>query len=113
MKLPAADRVVIDVVKLRDYLLSPSHPVGRFKASFFAALGYTATDWHQLEMDLRALVQSSDATLGQASKYGQKYEVRGMRGRVVEKNAEVVTVWIIRTAEDVPRFVTAHPAGKS
>jgi hypothetical protein len=99
-------------VKLRDYLLSPSHPVGCFKAFFFAALGYTTTDWHQLEMDLRALVQSSDATLAQASRYGQKYEVRGVLERRDAKHAEVVTVWIIPTGEDVPQFLAAHPAAK-
>jgi hypothetical protein len=112
MKLPAADEVVIEVAKLRDYLLSPSHPIGRFKASFFAALGYSAANWRQLEIDLRSLVQSHDAKMGQNSRYGQKYEVRGMLGRPDAKRAVVVTVWIVRTGEDVPRFVTAHPEGK-
>ena len=41
MKLPNASRATIDAAKLRDYLLSPAHPVGRFKAPFFAALGYS------------------------------------------------------------------------
>jgi len=112
MKLPATDHVVIEVAKLRDYLLSPSHPVGRFKASFFAALGYTADNWRQLEADLRVLIQSQDAELGQITKYGEKYEVRGMLGMPNAKRAEVVTVWIIRRGEDVPLFVTAHPGEK-
>ncbi len=42
MRMPGAERAVIDSAKIRDYLLSPSHPVGRFKAVFFASLGYTA-----------------------------------------------------------------------
>lgn len=45
MKLPERDRAIIDAEKLRDYLLSPSHPVGRFKAAFFASLGYTQANW--------------------------------------------------------------------
>jgi hypothetical protein len=42
MKLPGADRAIVDAAKVRDYLLSPEHPVGRFKAVFFGALGYTS-----------------------------------------------------------------------
>ncbi len=52
MKLPEAHRAVIAPAKLRDYLLSSSHPVGRFKVPFFASLGYTATDCQRLEQDL-------------------------------------------------------------
>jgi hypothetical protein len=37
--LPNADRAVIEPAKLRDYLLSTVHPLGRFKARFCTALG--------------------------------------------------------------------------
>ena len=40
MKLPHHDDVQIDIRKVRDYLLSPVHPVGRFKARVFKALGF-------------------------------------------------------------------------
>jgi hypothetical protein len=33
---------------VRDYLLARSHPVGRFKAAFFATLGYAAANWESL-----------------------------------------------------------------
>ena len=35
MILPNIDKAVIEPEKLRDYLLSKSHPIGRFKAEFF------------------------------------------------------------------------------
>lgn len=41
MRLPAADRAYVDPAKVRDYLLSPVHPEGQFKAAFFRALGYS------------------------------------------------------------------------
>ncbi|MFO0327747.1 MAG: DUF6883 domain-containing protein, partial [Gemmatimonadota bacterium] len=41
--------------KVRDYLLSPEHPVGRFKARVFAAAGYRREAWQQLREELRAL----------------------------------------------------------
>jgi hypothetical protein len=45
MKLPFAENAVVDAEKVRDYLLSRLHPVGRFKAVFFAGLGYTQENW--------------------------------------------------------------------
>jgi hypothetical protein len=60
MKLPGADHAIVDGAKARDYLLSPEHPVGRFKAVFFGT-------------------------------------------------PDVVTVWIVLTGEESPRFVTAYP----
>jgi hypothetical protein len=38
MKLPFENQAVIEVAKLRDYLLSSAHPVGHFKAAFFYGL---------------------------------------------------------------------------
>jgi hypothetical protein len=39
--LPNADRALIDEARIREYLLSDAHPVGRFKAAFFRSLGFT------------------------------------------------------------------------
>jgi hypothetical protein len=112
MKLPGADQAVIEVAKLRDYLLSFIHPVGRFKAAFFAALGYTENNWRQLEADLRRLVESEDVQENRSFRYGRKFEIRGILNGPNGKSAEVVSVWIIRRGENIPRFVTAYPGDK-
>jgi hypothetical protein len=109
MKLPDAERAIVDPAKVRDYLLSPEHQVGRFKAAFFGALGYTREDWPQLHRDLLVLAASGEATVGQASDFGQKYEVRGTIEGLAGRRAEIVTVWIILSGEDAPRLVTAYP----
>ena len=109
MKLPGAERAVIAPPKVRDYLLSISHPVGRFKAPFFASLGYTSANWRRLDENLRDLAVSGDTELGKDSPYGQKYEVRGTLKGPSGKSAEVLTVWIILFGGDVPQFVTAFP----
>lgn len=109
MRLPAAERAVIEPAKIQDYLLSTSHPIGRFKVPFFANLGYTRADWHRLEADLRELAVSGDAEPGRDSPYGQKYEIRGTLKGPSGKSADVVTVWIILFGGDVPHFVTAFP----
>jgi hypothetical protein len=76
MRIPSADRAVIDPLKLHGYLLSQSHPVGRFKAGFFVALGYSENEWQRLETDLRAQHLNRDAMTGEANPYGRKYEIR-------------------------------------
>ena len=109
MKLPNADKVIIDARKLRDYLLSPAHPVGRFKATFFAQLGFSASTWGQLEIQLRELALQGSAELDERTAFGQKYIVRGSIKGPTQRSAYVATVWIILRGEDTPRFVTAFP----
>jgi hypothetical protein len=109
MSLPNADRVVIDVRKLRDYALSETHPVGRFKAAFFIGLGFSARDWAELEMQLRQIAWEGTAQIGEHNGYGQKYVVRGTLRGQQGKSAGVVTVWIVLNGESTPRFVTVYP----
>ena len=109
MKLPAAERAIIAPAKIRDYLHSTSHPVGRFKAPFFASLGYTHGNWRRLEEDLLGLAVSGDAELGKGSSYGQKYEIRGILNGPSGRSAGVLTVWIVLFGCDIPQFVTAFP----
>ena len=40
MKVPNNDKAIIPIEKIRDYLLSNSHPVGKTKAVFFNKIGY-------------------------------------------------------------------------
>ena len=112
MTLPNADRAVIKRAKLVDYVLSYSHAVGRFKARFFASLGYSHENWQQFESDLRRQHLTQSATLVATTRYGRKYEIRailkGPSGRV----SEVVSVWMIRAGEEAPHFVTAYPGGR-
>jgi hypothetical protein len=109
MQLPGVEKAVIESAKVRDYLLADDHLVGRHKSRFFRAFGYSAENWQVLEADLRALVEAGEAVLGKPSEYGQKYEVHGIITGPNQKTVEIVTVWIVRTREDFPRFVTAHP----
>lgn len=54
MRLPNVDLAVVDPAKVRDYLLSPEHPIGRGKARCFAALGFRQAEWPVLQAALRA-----------------------------------------------------------
>ncbi|MFH1707779.1 MAG: DUF6883 domain-containing protein [Planctomycetota bacterium] len=112
MKLPFAHQVVIENSKIREYLLSPTHPIGRYKAAYFAVAGYGPGEWRRLGQDLRALAHTGDACEGQSSQYGRKYEVCGMlkcpNGRVIE----VMSIWLVRKIGSKPRLITVFPGGK-
>jgi hypothetical protein len=109
VQLPNPDRAFIDDAKVRDYLLSPSHPVGRFKSVFFAALGFSRADWRALRDALLQLARSADAAAGQPSAFGQKFEVRGKLRGPSGRQADVVTVWLVANGQDFATFVTAFP----
>lgn len=104
-----ADEVEIDAAKIRDYLLSSSHPIGRFKAQFFYRLGYAAEKWDLLERDLRSLCAAGVRRKTIVGPYGVKHVIGG---RLIGPNgltAYVTTVWIVRDGETILRFVTAYP----
>ena len=109
MSLPNFNRASIDPQKVREYLLSEAHPVGRFKAAFFCAFGYTQNRWEQLRDDLLALAQGGVAAPGKPSPFGRTFEVNGILKGPSGRSAEIQTVWIVRWNEDAPRFVTAYP----
>lgn len=70
-----AENAYIDPRKLRDYALSLSHDSGRYKAAFFAQMGYNAEKWWQLENDIREQHLTQRAEEGSASPFGIKYTI--------------------------------------
>ncbi len=112
MLLPNAERAIIDPPKLHDYVLSASHSVGRFKARFFAALGFTSNNWRDLESALREQHLSQPALAEPAEALGQPFTIRAiLKGPA--SSAWVTSVWFVRAGEEVARFVTAYPGGKA
>jgi filamentous hemagglutinin len=107
--LPGAERAVIDPAKLTDYLLSLAHPIGRFKAAYFARLGFLAEDWRLLEMVLLEAAASGTVQAVEQTRYGRKYRVHGRIEPPRGGTVALVTVWIVLSDEDFPRFVTAFP----
>ncbi len=109
MLVPNADRAAIEQAKLRDYLLSSTHPIGRFKARFFAALGFTADRWVELAEALRLQHLTQEAEPAPATSHGQKYTIRAILNGPNGQSAIVVSIWFIPARGDVPRLVTAYP----
>ena len=108
MKIPNPELAVVTDDKLVNYLLSFSHPVGRFKAAFFAQLGIGVSEVEHLRSCLMKLTeQDSEST--ETTEYGQKYvivgEIRGPSGRT----ADIVTVWFVPVGQEIAHLVTAYP----
>ena len=112
MKIPGAERAILDAAKVRDYLLSPAHRVGSAKARFFGQLGFDQRNWTILQDELYGFAKQ-EAQLGGATRFGQKYVVPGTIQGSSGLVARLVVVWIVLNGENFPRFVTAYPGAKS
>jgi hypothetical protein len=108
MKIPNGNRAIIDDAKVRDYLLSPDHPIGRFKARVFISVGCRLDNWQCLKDDLLALASTIEAMPVQANEFGERWAGTGqLRG---PSGARVVSVWVIPSEGASPRLITAYPA---
>ena len=108
MKLPNADRAVVEIEKLRDYCLSASHPRGRHKARVFAtALGISAEDAEELRKAILLEITSEEATPAEHDEYGQRYMVDFLMRRE-GKEAVIRSSWIVRSGEDYPRLTSCY-----
>jgi hypothetical protein len=105
----APREAVIAAEKLRDYLLSPTHPDGGAKATYLGRLGYTQEDWARLDRDLRDQILSREVDPARPSAYGQKYEILGPLTGPSGATGWVRTIWIVRTGDTSPRLVTLIP----
>jgi len=110
--LPNADQVRIDPRKLRDYALNPEHSTGRFKAAFFAQMGYGADNWQRLERDIREQHLSQPAVSGQPTPFGCKYTITAPLQGPKGLPRQVTTVWIVRSDSSFAELVTIEPAAR-
>ena len=109
VKIPNAEKAVIDVAKLRDYCLNPRHEVGKHKARLFQTLlGLTLNHVDVLYDALKQAVREQEAEPERHDVYGQRFHVI-FEMTWQDKSAFVRSVWIIRSGEDFPRLVTCIP----
>src|SRR5882672_10704371 len=109
MRLPNATAAKVDPEKLKGYLLSSTHPIGRPKAQFFLAVGFSETDCEQLETALLDVARTGEVAETASSAHGMKYTVDGVVSTPSGRRVKLRTIWIIDAGETDPRFVTAYP----
>jgi len=112
MKLPNAEEAVVAEDKIRSYLLSLSHSLGRGKANYFLSLGFRAETWQTTAQALRHLAQTNDVVKTESTEFGQRYVIDGAIRSSDGRNPVIRTVWFIEQRTDQPYFVTAYPQRK-
>ena len=108
MKLPGNDRAVVPRLKVTGYLLSDIHPIGRFKARVFRALGFRLREPDVLVSQLLRIAREGEVESTEDNPYGRSYLVPGTLAGPAG-SAEVSTVWFIATGTDSPSLVTVFP----
>jgi hypothetical protein len=109
MKLPNADKAVVEREKIVDYLLDSAHPDNGGKAQFLERLGFRRSEWKILADAFLTLARKAEVTHSTKSPHGQIYVIVGRIESPDGKAASVQTVWIVDKGLDVARLVTAYP----
>jgi len=109
MKLPNREKAYIPSAKVKDYLLSNIHSVGRWKAKFFRTYGFDETNKGLLVEQLMNIIHSQEVNDIIPSPHGIKYIIEGPLETPTGSLVKIRTVWIIDEGQDRPRFVTAYP----
>lgn len=108
MPLSNAEQAVVEIRKLREYCLDPTHPRGKHKARVFeSALGLTRDDAEQLRSALLTAIREEKAERLFEDEHGARYRV-DFQMDIASSRAEICSIWIVRSDETFPRLVTCY-----
>lgn len=106
LRIPNGNRAILDFRKIEDYCLSSAHPRGKHKARVFReALGIGEGDADWLRQTLLDGLLEYEAVKFDDDSYGARWRVDIPVTRQ-NKRAVVRTIWIVRSSEQEPRFVS-------
>lgn len=109
MKLPFVDQLIVSETKLKDYLLSDTHPLGRTKAAILRQFGYRRDAWSVLATDLIDLVKLNEVSGQEKTQFGIRFVVDGILDTPSRRPLPLRTIWFLDNQERIPHFVTAYP----
>ena len=109
MKLPNADKLVIEREKILDYLLNPTHRYGASKARFFDRFGFEPEHWQRLAEALRIHGQTHEVKRVRETGFGPRFEVEGKLNAPDGRSPRVRSVWQQDHGAVAPRLITAYP----
>lgn len=106
--LPNHTNAVVTIEKLTDYCMNELHPSGKDKAVVFkSALGIGKEDAHLLRDAILSGLSSNECKPSTVDEFGARFSVR-MKVRIFDREAEIVTAWIIRFEEGFPRLTSCY-----
>jgi hypothetical protein len=109
MRLPHADKAVIEREKVVDYLLSSAHRYGASKARFFAEFGFRVEQWERLADALCEHGRSHEVVRERETGFGPRYAVEGELLTPCGRRPRVRTVWQFDKGAVAPRLISAYP----
>lgn len=109
MLVPNATWAIIPPGKTTNYLLNDEHPDGGSKARFFKKRRF---DEKSLSEALLNFLRENDFSEIIENQYGKKYVVDGVLPCPDGTTVIVRSIWVIKTSEFYPIFVTAYPLKK-
>jgi hypothetical protein len=110
MPMPHADKLLVPLQKLYEYLLDVEHPVGGTKAEWFISQGYHSGNAESLADALIELAQQSETWILHTTRFGVKCVVRGCVITPIGREVWLTTVWFIDNGRVIPRLITAYPS---
>jgi len=109
MKLPNADKAIVERDKIEDYLLNVRHRYGASKARFFGRFGFRMENWGQLATALHVHGKTHEIKRIHKTKFGPRYEIEGHLIAPDGRSPRVRSVWQFDEGEVAPRLITAYP----
>lgn len=108
MKIPGYQAAIIPERKITDYLLSPIHPVGRFKAQFLGKFGFTHVNPDVLMASLAKHAYNEYAN-AEETQFGVRYIIEAPIFTPDGRNPVIRSIWFMEKLATAPVFVTAYP----
>ena len=109
MKLPNADKALVQHEKIADYLLNPAHRYGASKARFFTTFGFCTERWEELVEALREHGRTHAVARTSETGFGPRYAIEGVLNTPSGRRPWVRTVWQLDEGEVAPRLISAYP----
>lgn len=112
MQLPNAEHAFVDLRKLTEYCLSPTHPIGKDKALVFKeVLGLTIDDAEFLRAWLLRVAAADEAVAGKVDEFGERFQI-DFEASTCQGHVRVRSTWIIRIGEGFPRLTSCYVLSK-
>ncbi len=109
MKLPNADKAIVEREKIVEYLLNPFHRHGAGKAQFLSRFGFRVDDWEKLAAALREHGAAQTVADVHETGHGPRYVVEGPLRTPAGRRPRIRSVWQRDHGEVAPRLITAYP----
>lgn len=109
MKLPDAEKLVVEREKIVEYLLNPAHRYGASKARFFTEFGFRVEEWERLAEALLEHGRTHEVARERKTGFGPRYEVEGELNTPSGRRPHIRTVWQMDEGAVASRLITAYP----